>query len=262
MTPRRETRPTLGNVAADVTANAIATAGDAPGRRGAPAPSRTVLVVDVGGTNVKLRASDWPEREKFASGKGMGPTEMVAGVRDALAGRRFDVVAMGYPGPVADGGPAKEPHNLAPGWVGFDFERAFRVPVRTLNDAAMQALGNYHGGRMLFLGFGTGLGSAMVADGVVIPLELAHLPYRHVKSYEDYVGAAGRDRLGNRRWQRHCLTVATLLRDAMQVQDVVLGGGNSKKLDEIPDGMRLGAHDAAFLGGVQLWADARGAVKD
>lgn len=212
-----------------------------------------VLVVDVGGTNVKLRASDWPEREKIPSGSTMGPAEMVARVRETVAGRPFDVVALGYPGPVQDGRPAREPHNLAPGWVGFDFEGAFGVPVRTLNDAAMQALGNYRGGRMLFLGYGTGLGSAMVADGVVIPLELAHLPYRGDRTYEDYVGAAGRARLGNARWKRHCMKVARLLRDAMQVRDVVLGGGNAKRLHQIPDGMRLGAPDAAFLGGLQLW---------
>ena len=254
------------NVAADVTANAIASA-DTHGAPAAPpspaaANARRVLVVDVGGTNVKLRASDWPEREKFASGKGMGPLGMVAGVREALAGRPFDVVALGYPGPVVAGRPARDPHNLAAGWVGFDFEAAFGVPVRTLNDAAMQALGNYRGGRMLFLGFGTGLGSAMVADGVVIPLELAHLPYRHGRTYEEYVGAAARERLGERRWQRHCLDVARLLREAMQVGDVVLGGGNSKRLTKVPEGMRLGAHDAAFLGGVQLWADTPAATKN
>lgn len=221
-----------------------------------------VLVVDVGGTNVKLRASDWPEREKIPSGSTMGPAEMVARVRETVAGRPFDVVALGYPGPVQDGRPAREPHNLAPGWVGFDFEGAFGVPVRTLNDAAMQALGNYRGGRMLFLGYGTGLGSAMVADGVVIPLELAHLPYRGDRTYEDYVGAAGRARLGNARWKRHCMKVARLLRDAMQVRDVVLGGGNAKKLENLPEGMRHGTLEAAFEGGLQLWASPGAIRKD
>lgn len=221
-----------------------------------------VLVVDVGGTNVKLRASDWPEREKIPSGSTMGPVEMVARVRETVAGRPFDVVALGYPGPVQDGRPAREPHNLAPGWVGFDFEGAFGVPVRTLNDAAMQALGNYRGGRMLFLGYGTGLGSAMVADGVVIPLELAHLPYRGDRTYEDYVGAAGRARLGNARWKRHCMKVARLLRDAMQVRDVVLGGGNAKKLENLPEGMRHGTLEAAFEGGLQLWASPGAIRKD
>ena len=220
--------------------------------------ARTVLVVDVGGTNVKLRASGWPEREKIPSGKDMGPAEMVARVRETLAGRPFDVVALGYPGPVQDGRPAREPHNLAPGWVGFDFEAAFGVPVRTLNDAAMQALGNYRGGRMLFLGFGTGLGSAMVADGVVIPLELAHLPYRDGRTYEEYVGAGGRARLGNGRWKRHCMKVARLFRDAMQVRDVVLGGGNAKRLENLPEGMRHGTLEAAFEGGLQLWASQPG----
>ena len=218
-----------------------------------------VLVVDVGGTNVKLRAADWPEREKFPSGSDMGPAEMVARTRETVAGRPFDVVALGYPGPVEDGRPAREPHNLAPGWVGFDFEAAFGVPVRTLNDAAMQALGNYRGGRMLFLGYGTGLGSAMVADGVVMPLELAHLPYRAGRTYEEYVGAAGRVRLGNARWKRHCMKVARMLRDAMQVQDVVLGGGNAKRLTDLPEGMRHGTLEAAFEGGLQLWASRPGA---
>jgi hypothetical protein len=184
----------------------------------------------------------------------MRPDDMVAAVRAAMAGHRFDVVALGYPGPVVGGRPAREPHNLAGGWVGFDFAAAFGAPVRAINDAAMQALGNHAGGRMLFLGFGTGLGSAVVADGVVLPLELAHLPYRHGRSYEEYVGAAARQRLGGRRWRRHCHVVACLLRDAMQVGDVAVGGGNARRLAPLPDGMRLGSRDAAFTGGLQLWA--------
>lgn len=229
----------------------------APGPGGVPPllpQVRTVLVVDVGGTNVKVRASDWPETVRIPSGPAMGPQAMVAAVKDCVGNRRFDAVALGFPGPVRDGRILQEPVNLATGWADYDFTAALGAPVRMLNDAAMQALGNYAGGRMLFLGFGTGLGSAMVADGVVMPLELAHLPYRKERSYEEYVGAAGRKRLGDHRWRQHCRRVATLLRDAMQVTDVVLGGGNAKRLHRLPEGMRLGRTDAAFAGGLQMWS--------
>lgn len=217
------------------------------------AVAQTVLVVDVGGTHVKLRGSDWAEVVRIDSGPHMGPGQMVAAVREQVAGRRFDVVAMGYPGVVRGGVPAAEPVNLAAGWVGFDYPAAFGTPVRTINDAAMQALGNYAGGNMLFIGFGTGMGSAFVTPHDVLPLELAHLPYRKGRTYEEYVGAAGRERMGDHKWERHCLRVAVLLRDALQASDVVLGGGNAKRLHQIPDGMRLGAPDAAFLGGLLLW---------
>ena len=219
----------------------------------AAAPSRTILVVDVGGTHIKLRGSDWAEVTRIDSGMHMGPTQMVAAVREVLEGRRYDVVAMGYPGVVRGGAPAEEPVNLGPGWVGFDYSAAFGTPVRTINDAAMQALGNYADGNMLFIGFGTGMGSALVTPHDVLPLELAHAPYRKGRTYEEYVGAAGRERMGDHKWERHCLRVATILRDALQATDVVLGGGNAKRLHQIPDGMRLGAPDAAFLGGLQLW---------
>jgi polyphosphate glucokinase len=225
---------------------------DVPGAR-----LPTILVVDVGGTSVKVRASDWADKVRIPSGPRMGPADMLPAVRAVVAGRRFDAVALGYPGPVVDGRPTREPHNLAAGWVGFDFAAAFGVPVRAMNDAAMQALGNYTGGRILFLGFGTGLGSAVVADGVVLPLELAHLPYRKGRTYEQYVGASGRRELGEARWRRHCHHVAALLRDALQVGDVVLGGGNARRLAPLPAGMRLGKRDAAFAGGLRLWADAR-----
>jgi hypothetical protein len=230
-----------------------------PGPAGVPPLEpqvRTVLVVDVGGTNVKLRASDWPETVRIPSGHAMGPQAMVAAVKDVVGNRRYDAVALGYPGPVRDGRILQEPVNLNTGWVDFDFEAALAAPVRMLNDAAMQALGNYTGGRMLFLGFGTGMGSAMVADGVVMPLELAHLPYRKDRTYEEYVGADGRKRLGDSRWRHHCRAVALLLREAMQVTDVVLGGGNAKRLHKLPEGMRLGRTDAAFAGGLQMWSVA------
>lgn len=230
----------------------------------AAAIPQTVLVVDVGGTHVKLRGSDWTEVTRVDSGPHMGPAQMVDAVRQALEGRRYDVVAMGYPGVVRGGVPAEEPVNLAQGWVGFDYAAAFGTPVRTINDAAMQALGNYAGsGNMLFIGFGTGMGSAFVTPHDVLPLELAHLPYRKGRTYEEYVGAAGRERMGDHKWERHALRVAVLLRDALQATDVVLGGGNAKRLHQIPDGMRLGAPDAAFLGGLRLWnvAAVSGAIR-
>lgn len=237
---------------AGTTAQAIAEATEEIAPTAAAVP-RTILVVDVGGTAVKLRASDWPTQERIPSGMTMGPRAMVAAVREAIAGRRYDAVSLGYPGAVQDGRPAADPVNLAPGWVGYDFGGAFGAPLRVINDAAMQALGNYRGGRMLFLGFGTGLGTALVADGVVMPLELAHLPYRKERTFEEYVGNAARKRMGTARWQQHCLRVIQMLREAMQVSEVVLGGGNAKRFEEIPAGTRRGATDAAFTGGLMLW---------
>ena len=212
-----------------------------------------VLVVDVGGTHIKLLASGHADRVKLDSGPTLTPDEMVAGVRAATAAWDYDAVSIGYPGPVRAGQPAAEPHNLGPGWVGFDYAAAFGRPVRVINDAAMQALGSYEGGRMLFLGLGTGLGSALVAEGVVQPLELAHLPYRRGHTFEDYVGAAGLERLGRRRWRRYVDDVVARLQTAMQAEYVVLGGGNSKKLDRVPPGARLGDNANAFTGGMRLW---------
>ena len=216
-------------------------------------PAPIVLVVDVGGTHIKLRGSDWPEVTRIDSGPHMGAAQMVSAVLECVGDRHYDVVAMGYPGPVLNGQPRDEPINLGPGWVGFDYAAAFDAPVRTINDAAMQALGNYQSGHMLFIGFGTGMGSAMVTATSLLPLELAHLPYRKGRTYEEYVGAAGRERMGDRKWEKHCLRVAVMLRDGMQATDVVLGGGNSKRLHQLPEGMRLGDPDAAFHGGLQLW---------
>ena len=235
----------------DISATGVVERGASP----RPAdPASIILVVDVGGTHIKVRASDWPELVRIDSGPNMGASQMVDAVRELVGDRRYDVVAMGYPGPVKDGQPAREPVNLGPGWVGFDYAAAFGAPVRTINDAAMQALGNFAGGHMLFIGYGTGMGSAFVTDLEVLPLELAHAPYRKGRTYEEYVGAAGRERMGDRKWRKHCLRVACILRDAMQASDVVLGGGNAKRLDDIPEGMRIGSPDAAFKGGLELWA--------
>ena len=217
-----------------------------------------ILVVDVGGTHVKLLATGRTDPVKLDSGPTLTAEQMVSAVRAATGGWRYDVVSIGYPGPVRQGRPAIEPHNLGPGWVHFEYEAAFGRPVRILNDAAMQALGSYEGGRMLFLGLGTGLGTALVIDGLVQPLELAHLPYRRGLSFEDYVGAAGLERLGRRRWRRFVFDVVDRLSAAMQTDYVVLGGGNSKKLDDLPRGARLGANANAFAGGFRLWEPAEG----
>lgn len=214
-----------------------------------------ILVIDVGGNNVKLRNPHSEELVKVPSGPGLTAARMARAVGAATSGWRYDVVSIGYPGPVADGRPAREPHNLGRGWVSFDFAAAFARPVRIVNDAAMQALGSYEGGRMLYLGLGTGLGSALVIDGVLLPTELAHLPYRKGRTFEDYVGQRGFDRLGPKRWTGHVAAVTSCLRDALQVEYVVLGGGNVKRLGTIPEGCRPGSNANAFVGGVRLWED-------
>ncbi len=212
-----------------------------------------VLVVDVGGTHIKILASGQAESRMFDSGTELTPAQMVAGVLELAADWTWDVVSIGYPGPVVDGRPTRDPHNLAPGWVGFDFAAAFGKPVRLLNDAAMQALGSYHGGRMLFLGLGTGLGSAMVLDGVVQPLELAHMPYRKHRTYEDWVGERGLDRLGKRRWRGVVAEVLELFHNALLPDYIVVGGGNAKKLQELPEWAVRGQNANAFRGGFLLW---------
>jgi polyphosphate glucokinase len=213
-----------------------------------------VLVIDVGGTNVKVSVTGLKEPIKVPSGREMTAAKMAAEVKKATAGWKYEAVSIGYPGPVINGRPAKEPANLGAGWVRFDYRKAFGKPVRVINDAAMQALGSYQGGRMLFLGLGTGLGSAFVADGVVDPLELAHLPYRGNHSYEDYVGIRGYKRLGRKKWQKHVEKVVELLRHGLQADYVMLGGGNTKKLKDLPSGVRLGNNAHAILGGLRLWS--------
>jgi polyphosphate glucokinase len=212
-----------------------------------------VLVIDVGGTHVKLLATGRKTRVEIPSGPTMSAAKMVRDVRKATAGWDYSAVSMGYPGPVIHNRPVTEPHNLAHGWVGFDFRKAFRHPVRIINDAAMQALGSYQGGRMLFLGLGTGLGSAMIVDGILEPMELAHLPYQKGRTYEDYVGIRGLKRLGKRKWRRHVTDVVTKLKAALEVDYVILGGGNAKLLKTLPAGAQLGDNNNAFRGGFRLW---------
>jgi polyphosphate glucokinase len=211
-----------------------------------------VLVIDVGGTHVKILATGQTEPRKFASGSTLTPRKMVSGVKRLAADWKYDAVSMGYPGPVLNGKPVAEPHNLASGWVAFDFDAAFGHPVNIVNDAAMQALGSYKGGKMLFLGFGTGLGTTLIVDGIVEPMELSHLPYKKA-TYEDYVGVRGLAKHGLHKWRRHVDDVVKLLVAALEPDDVVLGGGNVKKLKDLPPGCRAGDNANAFTGGFRLW---------
>jgi polyphosphate glucokinase len=213
-----------------------------------------VLVIDVGGTHVKVLATGMPTRRQFNSGPSLTPRRMVSEVRKLVADWNYDAISIGYPGPVLQGRPVAEPRNLGRGWVSFNFEQAFNRPVKIINDAAMQALGSYRGGKMLFLGLGTGLGSAMVVDGIVEPMELAHLPYKK-GTFEDYVGKRGLERKGKKRWRECVADVVAKLVAALGPDDVVLGGGNVKNLKELPPGCRAGDNANAFLGGFRLWAE-------
>lgn len=214
-----------------------------------------ILVIDVGGTHVKVLATGQQTARKFLSGPTLTPEKMVAGVLKAAEGWQFEAASIGYPGPVLRGKPVSEPHNLAPGWVGFNFEAALKCPIKLINDAAMQALGSYKQGKMLFLGLGTGLGSAMIVDGIVEPMELAHLPYKK-GTYEDYVGVRGLERVGKKKWRHYVDDVVALLVAALEPDDVVLGGGNVKRLKTMPPRCRAGDNRNAFLGGFRLWEDA------
>jgi glucose-6-phosphate isomerase len=216
-----------------------------------------ILAVDVGGTHVKVLVTGQQEPREFASGPTLTARQMVEGVRRLTADWAYDVVAIGYPGPVLHGRPVAEPANLGPGWVGFDFQAAFGKPVKVVNDAAMQALGSYEGGKMLFLGLGTGLGTAMVVDGIVEPMEVGHLPYRK-RTYEDYLGERGLKRLGKKKWARHVAAVVALLSRALEPDYVVLGGGNVHKLTVLPAGARRGDNANAFRGGFLLWQGGAG----
>jgi polyphosphate glucokinase len=211
------------------------------------------LVIDVGGTHVKVLVSGKRVARRIDSGPSLTPSRMVKAVKRLTEDWAYDAVSIGYPGVVVHERIAAEPRNLGRGWVGFDFAKAFRCPVKLTNDAAMQALGSYEGGRMLFLGLGTGLGSSMIVDGRLEPMELAHLPYRKGRTYEDYVGAAGLKRLGEGKWRKHVWAVVGILRAALEPDYVVVGGGNAKRLGRTPRGVRLGKNTNAFLGGYRLW---------
>jgi predicted NBD/HSP70 family sugar kinase len=217
---------------------------------------KTILAVDVGGSHVKaLLSVEGSERRRFDSGSDLTPGQMVDGVTGMTGDWAFDVVSIGIPAPVKDDRVVKEPVNLGHGWVGFDFGEALEKPTRVLNDAAMQALGSYEGGKMLFLGLGTGLGSAVVADGILEPMELGHLPFRK-GTFEDYVGERGRKHLGQKKWEKAVLETIETLSIAIEPDYVVLGGGNAKKVPELPANVRLGANNNAFVGGFRLWDDA------
>ena len=214
---------------------------------------RKILVIDVGGTHVKLLATGQKVKREFASGPKFTAADMARQVKDTVKDWDYDVISMVYPGPVVHGQPFCEPHNLGAGWVRFDFKKAFDREIKIINDAAMQALGSYKKGRMLFLGLGTGLGSAMIVDGRLEPMELGHLPYRKGKTYEDYLGLRGLERLGKKKWEHHVLKVVDELRAALCADEVVLGGGNSKRLTKLPLNTRLGDNENAFVGGFRMW---------
>ena len=216
-----------------------------------------ILVIDVGGTHVKCLCTGRKQPRRFESGPAMTAKQMVEGVLKIAKGWRFERVSIGYPGPVLHGKPVHDPHNLGPGWVGFDFEAAFGRPVKLVNDAAMQALGSYEGGKMLFLGLGTGLGSALIVDGVIEAMELAHLPYRKGRTYEDYVGEHGLERLGTKKWRRRVMDVVARLSDALKPDYVVLGGGNARLLKELSATARVVDNSNAFIGGFRLWKTSR-----
>jgi len=212
-----------------------------------------ILVLDIGGTNLKIYATGHLEAIKVPSGKTFTPKKCLQAVQEATAGWAYAGISIGYPGPVLHGKPVHDPANLGPGWVDFDFAKAFGCPVRIINDAAMQALGSYRGGRMLFLGLGTGLGSAFIVDGVVEPMELAHLPYKHGKSFEEHVGAAALERVGKKKWNKAVHDVVAQLKTALQADYVVLGGGNVKRLAVLPPGTFAGANSNACEGGFRMW---------
>jgi polyphosphate glucokinase len=215
-----------------------------------------ILAIDIGGTHVKILATGQKEKREFESGRKLTPKLMVAGVQELAKVWEYDVVSIGYPGPVLRNRPVAEPHNLAKGWVGFNFEKAFKRPVKVINDAAMQALGSYKKGKLLFLGFGTGLGTTMIVDGFIEPMELGHLPYKKA-TYEDYVGLRGLEKYGKKKWRKYVADVVEKLAAALEPDDIVLGGGNVHKLKELPPGCRAGDNANAFTGGFRLWENTK-----
>ncbi len=215
-----------------------------------------VLVVDIGGTNVKLWMTGSVEKVKFPSGKTLTPEQLMKEARALLGERTFDRVSIGYPGDVVHGRPVKDPYNLGPGWVGFDFAHAFQCPVRLMNDASMQALGSYEGGRMLYLGLGTSVGTVFISDGKIVPLALGHLLLNGKKNFEQAMNRAALDANGARRWGEEVLQAASTLRAAFLADYVMFGGGNAKKLREIPDYGRRGGNFNAYIGGLRMWDDS------
>jgi polyphosphate glucokinase len=214
---------------------------------------KKVLVVDIGGTHIKVLGTGHKTMVEILSGPKMTARRMAAAVKKATGGWEYSAVSIGYPGPVLHGKPVANPHNLGPGWIRFDYEAAFGHPVKLVNDAAMQAIGSYRGGRMLFLGLGTGLGSAMIVDDVLEPMELAHLPYKNGRTYEDYIGLGGLKRLGKKKWRGHVEDVVDRLKAALEAEYVVIGGGNARLLKKLPKGAELGSNGNAFRGGYRLW---------
>jgi predicted NBD/HSP70 family sugar kinase len=211
------------------------------------------LVIDIGGTNVKLWRTGEPQKLKLDSGKDMTPVALVEGVKKALDGWSYERVSIGYPGEMLNGQPAAEPYNLGEGWVGFDYAKAFDAPVKIMNDACMQALGSYEGGRMLFIGLGTSMGTVFMIEGKIVPLALGHLRFHRGESFEHYLSRKGLERYGVKGWRHAVSEAATILKAAFLADYVVLGGGNAKKLKDLPDGCRRGANEMAYLGGVRMW---------
>ncbi len=222
---------------------------------------KSVLVIDVGGTHVKVLATGEDTKREFVSGPALTPKRMVSRVRKLVADWKYDCISIGYPGPVLQNRPTSEPWNLGKGWKGFNFKAAFKRPVKVLNDAAMQALGSYKHGKMLFLGLGTGLGSAVIVDGIVEPMELGHLPYKKA-TFEDYLGVRGLEKHGKKKWRRDVADAVQRLIAALEPEDVVIGGGNVHQLKALPPGCRAGDNTNAFLGGFRLWEKAEGTTRD
>ena len=214
---------------------------------------KSTLAIDIGGTHVKIRIPSEMEKREFESGPTLTPKQMVDGVKKLSTGWKFDSITIGLPAPIRNNKPVKNPANLGPGWMDFDYDADFGVPVKIINDAAMQAVGSYKAGRMLFLGLGTGLGSCLIVDHSVVPLELAHMPYRKGKTFEDYVGLRGLKKLGKKRWRKQVSDVCDILYAALLPDEIVIGGGNVKNLKELPDHCRAGDNANAFEGGFRLW---------